>query len=60
MINEEDDYLDDPHFTAEEAFHCQEMLSSSVFLHYKRSRRLFTQLECEYHSQILKKKVKDG
>lgn len=36
------------------------MLSSSVFLHYKRSRRLYTQVECEYHSQILKKKVKDG
>ena len=59
-LNEQDDYLDDPQFTAEEARDCQELLSQSVYLHYKRSRRLYTQIECEYHSQILKKKLKDG
>ena len=60
QMNEADDYLDDPQFTAEDALLCQELLSQSVFLHYKRSRRLYTQIECEYHSQILKKKLKDG
>lgn len=28
-----------------------------MFYHYKKSRKLYSQLECEYHANILKRKV---
>ena len=33
------------------------MPAGSLFCHYKRSRRLFSQLECEYHADILRRKL---
>ena len=34
-----------------------QLLSQSMFYHYKKSRRLLSQLECEYHANILKRKL---
>ena len=29
----------------------------TLFYHYKKSRKIFSQIECEYHANILKKKL---
>ena len=32
-------------------------LYNTLFLHYKKSRKIYSQLECEYHANILKRKI---
>jgi len=30
---------------------------AGLYYHYKQSRKIFSQIECEYHATILKKKL---